>query len=102
MSNYRVSFVFCCLIIIMISVIDIYWLVKNSSLILEFEMNPIGRWLIYKDGGSVALFVSLKVIGTFTVISTLIFLYKIHALKTMIVASVLSLLQLILLCYLLW
>lgn len=98
---HRVIFTICCIVIILISAIDIYWLIKNADLILHYEKNPIGLWLINKDNGSVALFTSLKVIGTFIVIGTLIVLYKIHAYKTMIIACVLAIFQLFLLCYLL-
>ena len=99
---HRVIFIICCIIIVLISAIDIYWLVKNASLILEFEKNPLGKWLIQKDDGSVALFTSLKVIGTFIVILTLTLLYRLHAYKTMIIACILAMFQLLLLCYLLW
>ena len=98
---HKTIFFICCIIIILISAIDIYWLIKNADLILHYEQNPIGIWLINKDNGSVALFTSLKVIGTFIVIGTLFILYKIHAYKTMIIASVLAFCQLLLLCYLL-
>jgi len=98
----RIIFIICCIIIVLVSAIDIYWLVRNSEHILEYEKNPIGTWLINKDNGSVALFTSLKVLGTFIVITTLSTLYYLHAIKTIIMASILALLQLILLCVLLW
>jgi hypothetical protein len=98
----RIIFIICCIIIVLVSAIDIYWLVRNSEYILEYEKNPIGTWLIHQDNGSVALFTSLKVIGTFIVITTLSMLYYLHAIKTIIMASILALLQLILLCVLLW
>lgn len=98
----RIIFIICCIIIVLVSAIDIYWLVRNSEVILEYEKNPVGTWLINKDNGSVALFTSLKVLGTFIVITTLSTLYYLHAIKTIIMASILALLQLILLCVLLW
>jgi len=95
-------FILCCVIIVTVSAIDIYWLIRNSAVILEYEQNPMGTWLINKDNGSVALFTSVKMLGTFLVITILSTLYSVHALKTLIVSGILALLQLILLCYLLW
>lgn len=95
-------FILCCVIIVTVSAIDIYWLIRNSNVILEYEQNPMGTWLIHKDNGSVALFTSVKMLGTFLVITILSTLYRVHALKTLIVSGILALLQLILLCYLLW
>lgn len=102
MLKERIIFVVCCAIIVLVAAVDIYWLIKNSEVILEYEKNPMGTWLINKDNGSVALFTSLKMIGTFIVITTLSMLYKLHAIKTIIMAGILALFQLILLCVLLW
>ena len=92
----RIIFVVCCIIIVLVATVDIYWLIKNSEVILEYEKNPVGTWLINKDNGSVALFTSLKMLGTFIVITTLSVLYRLHAIKTIIVAGILALVQLIL------
>ena len=98
----RIIFVVCCTIIVLVATVDIYWLIKNSEVILEYEKNPLGTWLINKDNGSVARFTSLKMLGTFIVITALSVLYKLHAIKTIVVAGILALVQLILLGVLLW
>ena len=98
----RIIFVICCTIIVLVATVDINWLIKNSEVILEYEKNPMGTWLINKDNGSVALFTSLKMLGTFIVITALSVLYRLHAIKTIIVAGILALVQLILLGVLLW
>ncbi len=41
-------------------------------------MNPLGRWLIALDGGSVALFIGLKVAGTFVSLGVLVAMYFLH------------------------
>ena len=78
----RIIFVVCCIIIVLVATVDIYWLIKNSEVILEYEKNPMGTWLINKDNGSVALFTSLKMLGTFIVITTLSALYRFCLLYT--------------------
>ena len=93
----KIIFVVCCTIIVLVATVDMYWLIKNSEVILEYEKNPMGTWLINKDNGSVALFTSLKMLGTFIVITALSVLYRLHAIKTIIVAGILALVQLILL-----
>jgi hypothetical protein len=47
-----------------ISVHDAWLVVLNDQVIAEFERNPIGRWLIELNSGSVHLFVTVKLIGT--------------------------------------
>ena len=42
-----------------ISAIDVYWSIVNQSVLWEMEQNPIGRYLIEKDGGSIALFMAI-------------------------------------------
>ena len=58
-----------------ISAIDIYWSIINQSVLWEMEQNPIGRYLIEKDGGSIALFMAIKVGGTIIALGVLVFLY---------------------------
>lgn len=40
--------------------IDVYFSVRLAKSLPEMEMNPIGRWLLRLDGGSAALFMSVK------------------------------------------
>ena len=58
-----------------ISSIDIYWAIVNQDMIMELEENPIGRYLIEKDDGSVALFMCIKVTGTVIALGSLVVLY---------------------------
>ena len=58
-----------------ISAIDLYWCIKNQHIMLEIEQNPIGHYLIVKDGGDVALFMGVKMAGTILALAILIFLY---------------------------
>ena len=98
----RLIFIICCAIIVLVAAVDVYWLIKNSEVILEYEKNPMGTWLVHTDNGSVALFTSLKMLGTFIVITTLSALYRLHAIKTIVMAGILASMQLLLLCVLLW
>jgi hypothetical protein len=52
------------LLIAAISVHDAWLVVLNDQVIAEFERNPLGRWLIDLNSGSVHLFVTVKLIGT--------------------------------------
>jgi len=58
-----------------ISSVDVYWAIANQDMMMELEENPIGRYLIGLDGGSIALFMSLKVAGTIIALGALVFLY---------------------------
>ena len=52
-------------VILLVSTIDIYWSIKVQSVLLSTELNPVGRWLIRADDGSVALFMACKFVGNF-------------------------------------
>ena len=65
-----------------------------------YEQNPIGMYLIQLDKGDVSLFIFLKVLGTFTVMATLYMLRKYKITWAYIIASILTILQCILLVYL--
>ena len=74
-----------------ISAIDVYWAVANQNVLMQSEENPIGRYLIEKDNGSIALFMCMKVIGTVLVLGTLISLYhwkKTYAWPTIITLTI--------------
>ena len=60
-----------CIIIAVISAIDIYWLSRNRSSIIMDEMNPIGQYLLKLDNGDVSLFILVKILGTDLVIAIL-------------------------------
>ena len=63
------------LIIGIISSIDIYWAITNQDMMMELEENPVGRYLIEKDDGSIALFMCVKVAGTVIALGSLVILY---------------------------
>jgi hypothetical protein len=105
----------------MVSSIDIYWLSKNRFLYTnvegwygytgpaEFnnghvdysaEQNPIGRYILELDKGDVSLFIVLKIIGTYCVVSILYAFRHYNIGRTYVVAASVAIAQLILLIYL--
>ena len=58
-----------------ISAIDVYWSVVNQNILWEEEKNPIGRYLIEADNGSIALFMAVKFAGTVMALGALVTLY---------------------------
>ena len=54
---------------------DVYWSIKTQDVLIETEENPVGRWLIHADDGSVALFMALKFLGTTIAMSVIPLLY---------------------------
>tara|TARA_R110000824_G_scaffold395873_1_gene596917 strand:+ start:9521 stop:10030 length:510 start_codon:yes stop_codon:yes gene_type:complete len=59
----------------LISAVDIYWSIVLQDVLVETELNPLGKILIERDGGSVALFMFCKVVGLIVVLGLLIILY---------------------------
>ena len=59
----------------LISAIDIYWSIVLQDVLVETELNPLGKILIEYNGGSVALFMFCKVVGLIVVLGLLIILY---------------------------
>ena len=66
----------CAAIIVIVASVDTYWLSKNRTVMKHAEQNPIGSYLIELDGGDVSLFIGLKFISTFVVLSLLLGLYN--------------------------
>lgn len=58
-----------------VSAIDVYWSIKLKELLYETELNPIGKWIMYMDGGDVSLFMGLKVFGTVLVLGVLFYAF---------------------------
>jgi hypothetical protein len=58
-----------------ISSVDIYWSIVNQEILMEAEENPIGRYLIEREDGDIALFMAIKVAGTITALGILVILY---------------------------
>ena len=88
------------LFIIFVSVIDIYWLIRNQSIISEIELNPVGQFLILIDGGKVDLFIICKIIGTSICIGVLYNIFKVNKTKGLIIAGAIAIFQLFLLLFL--
>ena len=66
--RYQIAFLsICMLIIIGVSMNDVYWSFKTQEVLLQTEQNPIGTWLIKVDHGDVALFMTLKMLGNLIV-----------------------------------
>ena len=106
----------------MVSSIDIYWLSKNRLLYTntdvrwyrytgpaEFnnvhggyraEQNPIGRYILELDEGDVSLFILLKIIGTYCVVSILYAFLHYNIGHAYVFAASVAIAQLILLIYL--
>lgn len=88
------------LFIIFVSVVDIYWLIQNQSIISKIELNPVGQFLILIDGGKVDLFIICKIIGTSICIGVLYNIFKVNKTKGLIIAGAIAAFQLFLLLFL--
>ena len=68
----------CVALITMVALYDIYWSFKMQDVLVEYELNPIGVWLIELDGGDIALFMTVKTMGTMCVVFAIpaIFFYR--------------------------
>jgi len=89
--DYKLCFAAMWLAVGLISAIDLYWAVKNQHIMLQNEKNPVGRYLIGLDDGSVALFMGVKMAGTILALGVLIFLYhykKLYAWSSIIFLTV--------------
>ena len=63
-----------------VSMYDVYWSFKTQYVLAETEQNPIGTALIELDGGDIALFMTVKMLGTMAVILALpaLFFFRRH------------------------
>ena len=96
-----VVFVSAWMTIVLVAVYDDFMLVINRAVIVEAEMNPLGRWLIAANGGEVWLFVLMKLIGTVVVSTTLLFCYWRNRRLGLLVCIAIATMQLALLVVLL-
>ncbi len=71
-----------------ISAIDIYWSIFLQEVLVETELNPIGKFLITVAGGDIALFMFCKVAGLVVVLGILVILY--HYRKRLAWAAILG------------
>ena len=74
--SFDIFFILLLIFISLVSSIDIYWSIHNQSELINVEKNPLGRYLINADHGSVGLFMACKSMGTVFVLGILSFLYK--------------------------
>ena len=84
------------------SVVDGYFLLINRPLMLQTELNPVGRFLLVLDGGNIRYLVVAKCCGTIAAASALLVLYWTRTRIGFAVAVGVALFQLRLLCFLLF
>ena len=99
---YLREIVFLALLVIIVGVSarDMYWSITLQDVLYKSELNPVGRWLIKADNGSVAIFMSLKLCGTVLVACLLLCLHQWNSASAMRVAIPVTLLQIALLFFL--
>lgn len=95
----------CCLaatwlVIGAVAAYDTYLTVQFQETMHLLEQNPVGRWLIQMNDGSVALFVGAKFVGTILVLGAIPLLYLRQRTLGVVVASGVAVCQVVLLCYL--
>lgn len=77
MKNLKSAlFLFLCMFVFVVSMMDHYYTIKLDHFILVEERNPVGLYLINLDGGTVALFMTLKMIALWGIGLILLYLYK--------------------------
>ena len=76
------------LFIIFVSVVDGYLVVEHRRLIMENELNPIGRLLLHLSGGHVWLLLTAKFLGTVSACGALLVIHRrFHRTGTAIAAA---------------
>ena len=88
------------LFIIGVSVHDGFLVLAHRPAMAEFELNPIGRWLLHRNGGDIWLLLAVKALGTLAVSSILLWLYWLRPRLGWTVCAAVCLLQLALLIFL--
>ena len=81
---------------------DVYYLINLSETIHEYELNPIGKFLIHLDGGQVGLFAVSKMLFMCIVLMILPYIYYWRWKTALAMQSVLFLSRMVLFCYLMW
>jgi hypothetical protein len=99
--NREVKFmIFSVAFIAAVSMYDVYWSFKVQDVLIEYEQNPIGTWLINLDNGDIALFMTIKMMGTMVVILAIPGLYFFRRCWGLICCTAVGTFQALLLCYL--
>ena len=101
-AKFNVPIILGLLWVIMVSMLDHYYTIKLQENILDYEQNPIGTFLIKLDSGSVALFMTVKMICLWILVITIITLYNIKKLYAYISLISLCIAQLLLIIYFLY
>jgi hypothetical protein len=94
------AFAILLLFIAAVSVHDVMLVVLNHEVILAYEQNPVGRWLIEANGGAVWLFITIKLFCTSMVCTVLFGLYEYRRRLGFAAAGGLAVFQAMLLLYL--
>jgi hypothetical protein len=101
-AKFNVPIILGLLWVIMVSMLDHYYTIKLQENILDYEQNPIGTYLIKLDSGSVALFMTVKMICLWILVIAIITLYNIKKLYAYISLISLCIAQLLLIIYFLY
>ena len=72
---FALSFAALWLLILIVSVVDGYFILVTRPILLETELNPVGRLLLALDHGDVRYFFVAKCCGTIAASSVLLILY---------------------------
>lgn len=86
----------------LVSMLDHYLAIKLQQAIAKDEHNPIGRFLIELDSGSVALFMTAKMVCLWIIAGIILSIYKDSKMRAYICVVALSIAQLLLLLYFFW
>ena len=81
------------LFIAAVAAVDVYCSIKFEGSLLIDEMNPVGRWLLMLDGGSVSLFMACKFFCNLLALAALQVLYALHRPLCLAAAGVMSAVQ---------
>ena len=96
------SFTALWLLILIVAVVDGYFLLINRQIIFQTELNPVGRFLLALDHGNVRYFFMAKCCGTIAASSVLLVLYWTRMRIALAVTGCVALFQLGLLGFLLF
>lgn len=96
LSRQALFWAFSCFVVA-VSIYDGWLLIKNESVILDFEKNPVCKFLIECDGGRVDLLIQWKAVGTTLVFLLLKTINLVWSRWALLVASSLAFFQAILL-----
>jgi hypothetical protein len=86
----------------LVSMLDHYLTIKLQQTIIQDEQNPIGRFLIELDSGSVALFMTIKMACLWVIAGIILSMYKDNKIRAYVCVIALSITQLLLLLYFFW